>query len=98
MEPALLKILEQSPWLGLTLYLWRLAAEERREWRTWFEQQQKEITKVIEANTMILARTAEALGEVAATRLTCPAAGAYDEPGEPYRRRRANGHSEEETP
>lgn len=74
MDPSFSKILEQAPWVAIVLYLWQKTTEERREWRMWFEAQQNEIMKVIEANTAALTKSTEALGEANAARLACPAA------------------------
>lgn len=93
MDPALLEIFKQAPWAAMILYLWQKTAEERREWRAWFESQQKEIAKVIEANTQALIVNSGTLGEANAARFSCPATGRLDERGEPFRRRKANGHS-----
>lgn len=91
MDPSFLKILEQAPWVGLAIYLWKLGAEERREWRAWFEKQQQEITKVIEANTSALSRSTEVLGEANAARFSCPAA----DPDR-FQKRKGNGLLHEE--
>lgn len=73
--PLLDNLLSQAPLVALVLYLWREAAVERREWRSWFEQQQRDLSAVIERNTQALLQNTSSNGAVAAIVSRCDSEG-----------------------
>lgn len=69
--------------------------KERLVWQTWMENITDQLSTIIQTNTAMLSKNTEVLGEVSASRLSCPAAmGPVDRDGGPLKRRMSNGSPE----